>query len=260
MTTVGFACKIHPRHFFYDTFVIMIKALIFDFGQTLVDSADGFRAAEKKAKSLIFEDLDSEPGGPSWDAFLLCYRRFRKEFHQRSNFSRPVIWQAVYAYFSRKPDLKKLEKWENDYWEQVKTRTNPFPETIQVLKELAERYQLALVTNTQGQKTTTHHRIALFPQLERFFKVIIVAGESRVPPKPDLEAFRLCLQKLKVLAHEAVFVGDDWRIDVCGARNAGIRPVWLQHHSVKRNWPDVTVQVPIIDRLDQLLDLESLSL
>ena len=104
MTTVGFACKIHPRHFFYDAFVIMIKALIFDFGQTLVDSADGFRAAEKKAKSLIFEDLDSEPGGPSWDAFLPCYRRFRKEFHQRSNFSRPVIWQAVYAYFSRKPD------------------------------------------------------------------------------------------------------------------------------------------------------------
>ena len=238
----------------------MFKALIFDFGQTLVDSADGFRAAEKEAQSRIFADLGSEPDGPAWDAFLPCYRRLRKEFHQRSNFSRPAIWQAVYARFSHKPDLKKLEKWENDYWEQVKARTNPFPETIRVLQELADRYQLALITNTQGQKTAANHRIVLFPQLEKFFKVIIVAGESRIPPKPDLEPFRLCLQKLKVFAHEAVFVGDDWRIDICGAQNAGIRPVWLQHHSVPRNWPDVAAQVPIIARLDPLLDLESISL
>jgi len=260
MTTVGFACKVHPRHFFCETFDVMIKALIFDFGQTLVDSADGFRTAEKEAKSRIIADLSSEPDGPSWDVFLPCYRRIRKDFHQRSSFSRPAIWQAIYAYFSRKPDPKQLEKWENDYWELVKARTNPFPETIQVLKELADRYQLALITNTQGQKAAANHRIALFPQLERFFKVIIVAGESGIPPKPDLEPFRLCLQKLKAYAREAIFVGDDWRIDICGARNAGIQPVWLQHHSVQRNWPDVTTRVPIITRLDQLLDIESLSL
>jgi len=28
----------------------MIKAILFDFGQTLVDAADGFRAAEKAAQ------------------------------------------------------------------------------------------------------------------------------------------------------------------------------------------------------------------
>ena len=55
--------------------------------------------------------------------------------------------------------------------------------------------------------------------------------------------------------HEAVFVGDDWRIDICGAKNAGIQPVWLKHHSVKRNWPDVDTDSPIITRLDQLIDL-----
>ena len=32
----------------------MIKAILFDFGQTLVDSADGFRAAETIAKEKIF--------------------------------------------------------------------------------------------------------------------------------------------------------------------------------------------------------------
>lgn len=246
--------------FFRNAIDNMFKALIFDFGQTLVDSADGFRAAEKEAKSRIFADLGAEPNGPAWDAFLPRYRRIRKEFHQRSNFSRLAIWQAVYGEFSRKPDLKQLEKWESNYWEQVKARTNPFPETVQVLEKLVDRYQLALITNTQGQKTAAKHRIALFPQLERYFNVIIVAGESGVSPKPDPEPFRLCLKKLKIFSHEAVFVGDDWRIDICGAQNAGIRSVWLQHHSVRRNWPDVAVQVPIVARLDQLLDLKSLLL
>ena len=31
-----------------------IKAVIFDFGQTLVDSADGFRQAEKEAQEKLF--------------------------------------------------------------------------------------------------------------------------------------------------------------------------------------------------------------
>ena len=34
-----------------------IKAVLFDFGQTLADSADGFRAAEKQAQEKIFKSL-----------------------------------------------------------------------------------------------------------------------------------------------------------------------------------------------------------
>jgi FMN phosphatase YigB (HAD superfamily) len=52
---------------------------------------------------------------------------------------------------------------------------------------------------------------------------------------------------------EAVYVGDDWRIDICGARDAGLKPVWIKHHSVHRNWPDVGPFEPTITRLDDLL-------
>ena len=37
----------------------MIKAIIFDFGQTLVDSADGFRSAEKIAKEKKIPMIDA---------------------------------------------------------------------------------------------------------------------------------------------------------------------------------------------------------
>jgi FMN phosphatase YigB (HAD superfamily) len=60
-----------------------------------------------------------------------------------------------------------------------------------------------------------------------------------------------------VSADEAIYVGDDWRIDICGARDAGIKPIWLKHHLVNRTWPDVKETVPIFTSLNQLLDLES---
>ena len=83
-----------------------------------------------------------------------------------------------------------------------------------------------------------------------------VAGENGIPPKPDPEPFRLCLQELNLEPSAAVYVGDDYRIDVCGARDAGLHAVWLKHHSVRRSWPDVQTSTPIISHLDELLDIE----
>ena len=38
----------------------------------------------------------------------------------------------------------------------------------------------------------------------------------------------------------------------------GMHPVWLQHETVRRNWPSVKTRVPVIYRLDQLFDLDGL--
>jgi hypothetical protein len=37
-----------------------------------------------------------------------------------------------------------------------------------------------------------------------------------------------------------------------------MRPVWLKHEMVQRNWPEVAPDVPVITRLDQLFGLEGL--
>ena len=233
----------------------MIRAIIFDFGQTLVDSADGFRAAEKEAQAKIYSDLLSISDVESREAFLDVYRSIRKKNHDSSIFSRIATWHAVYRHYKVEPDRVRLESWETSYWEKVKSDTRLFPETRQVLDKLSANYRLALITNTQGQKTTDTHRLSLYADLENFFEVIIVAGEGGVPPKPDPTPFRLCLKNLGLVHSEAVYIGDDWRIDVLGAKNAGLCPVWLKHHSVHRNWPVVETSVPIITSLKPLLDL-----
>lgn len=232
----------------------MIKAVIFDFGQTLVDSADGFRKAEKEAQDKLFKNLSLS----NHENFLSIYRRLRKAFHERSEFSRSALFNEIYYYYCLAPDENELERWETEYWETVKAHTSVFPETEAVLTTLGARYIVALITNTQGQRSSKTHRIGLFPELENFFKCMVIAGEGEIPAKPDPEPFRRCLQKLGIAPQEAVYVGDDYRIDICGAQAVGMHAVWIQHYSVNRSWPKVETTAPIINRLDQLLDLENM--
>jgi HAD superfamily hydrolase (TIGR01549 family) len=230
----------------------MIKAIVFDFGQTLVDSSEGFRLAEKEAQQKVFTAL----GLADFEEFLVAYRIVRSAFHAQSRFSRKAILAELFRRYDREADPALLVAWETEYWEQVKAMTRLFPETQEVLRKLRERsLRLALITNAQGQEVEGQHRIANYPELEHLFEAVVVAGEGGVPPKPDPAPFLLCLGLLKLAPEETIYVGDDWRIDVEGARAQRMRPIWLKHRLARRNWPVVgTAGTPVIDSLEALLD------
>jgi len=233
----------------------MIRAVVFDFGQTLVDSADGFRTAEKDLQRKAHAALVTAP----WEEFLDVYREIRSRFHAQSNFSRKEILEELFRRYGHQTDPALIEQWETDYWKRIEAMTRVFPEAEKVLERLlVEGYRLAMITNAQGRKTEGKHRLGHFPELGRFFEAIIVAGEGRVPAKPDPAPFRLCLEKLGMDPSETVYVGDDWRIDVLGSEAVGMHPVWLQHRSVKRNWPMVETSAPVVHSLEDLADIERL--
>ena len=232
----------------------MIKAVLFDFDQTLVNSSDGFRSAEKQAQKKIFKDLSIT----SWDDFLSTYRRLRKQFHAESNLSRKTLWEEVYWQYCRQSDSSVLEKWENDYWETVKSHTVLFPEALSVLQNLAGRYKLAVITNTQAQAGPQKHRILQMPNLIKYFEAVVIAGENDLPPKPDISVFLSCLEMLGVDRSEAVYVGDDWHTDICGVTDTGFQPIWIKHCLLSRSWPDKETSVPVITSLDSLLDIDNI--
>ena len=232
----------------------MIKAVLFDFDQTLVNSGDGFRSAEKQAQKKIFKDLAIT----SWDDFLSTYRRLRKQFHEESNLSRKALWEEVYWQYCRQSDSSILEKWENDYWETVKNHTTPFPEALSVLQNLAGRYKLAVITNTQAQAVSQKHRLLQMPDLTKYFEVVIIAGENDLPPKPGIRVFHKCLEILGVDRTEAIYVGDDWHTDICGVTDAGFQPIWIKNSLLSRSWPDKETSVPVITSLDSLLDIDNI--
>jgi HAD superfamily hydrolase (TIGR01549 family) len=229
----------------------MIRAVVFDFGQTLVDSAGGFRAAEKQLQARILAALPNVAS----EEFVEYYRQQRTEFQRGSDFSRKSLSLAVCEHFGRSADPQDASRWEDEYWETVRANTKEFPEARQVLQTLKKSFCLGLITNTQGQGQPGTHRLCDFHELMDCFDAVVVAGEDGIPEKPDPQPFQMCLDLLGCSASEAVYVGDDWRIDLCGARSAGMHAVWLQHRSTRRTWPSVADDFPIIGSLDELLQL-----
>ncbi len=233
----------------------MIRAVVFDFGQTLVDSADGFRAAEKELREKAVTLLPP----PQREGFPDAYRQVRTRLHDRSIFSRRVLLEELFRQYGRPVDPALIEGWETAYWGRIKAMTRPFPEAESVLEALlSQGYRLALISNTQGQRKEEGHRLGNYPELERFFEAIVIAGEAGIPAKPDPAPFRLCLERLAIAPGEAVYVGDDLRIDVRGSAAVGMHPLWLRHRLVTRNWPAVQTAAPVIDSLERLLDLAAL--
>jgi len=63
--------------------------------------------------------------------------------------------------------------------------------------------------------------------LGSFFKAIAVSGEYGVG-KPKPEIFHHLLGVLGVSQEEALMVGNSMERDIAGARNAGIRSIWIR--------------------------------
>ncbi len=214
----------------------VIRAIVFDFGQTLVDSADGFRTAEKEAQGkALCGPRPRRPGGiPSG-----LPRRSVPLFTPAPIFPGRAILEGVFRHYGRDPDPLLLEQWETDYWQRIKAMTRVFPEAEEVLRTTpggavppGPDHQRPGADRRRGSTASSN-----YPELERLFEVIVVAGEGASRRNRIPLPFRLCLDKIGDRPRRAVYVGDDWRIDVRGAEAVGMHPVWLKHRLVRRNWP-----------------------
>jgi len=91
-----------------------------------------------------------------------------------------------------------------------------------LLKVLAARYRLGIVSNFYGNLETVCRGAGLAP----FFAVIV--DSRRVgAEKPDPAIFRAALTPLGALPETTLFVGDSLRRDREGARRTGIDFIWI---------------------------------
>ncbi len=100
----------------------------------------------------------------------------------------------------------------------LRVQVTPHPEAAGLLAALAERYQLAAITNG-------NIHLARQP-LAAYFPVAIAAGEL-MAPKPDPTPFLTALSRLNVAPEYAMHVGDSWQEDVLPAQQLGMHAVWI---------------------------------
>ena len=119
-----------------------------------------------------------------------------------------------------------------------------YPDALVVLSTLRKRgYKLGLISNT-------HWRFlkSLRTKMEETFDVVTLSYEHGYA-KPHPSIFLATLKKLEVDANRCLHVGDDPIADVQGAKNVGMKTVFIKRRNLEAN-ADI-----IIERLGQLLDL-----
>jgi HAD superfamily hydrolase (TIGR01549 family) len=96
-------------------------------------------------------------------------------------------------------------------------------ESTAALTRLKERkLKLGVISNADGRIAN----LLTQTNLTGYFDVVLDSHVVGVE-KPDPRIFKMALEKLKVAAAEAVYVGDMYAIDVLGARRVGITPVLM---------------------------------
>lgn len=108
----------------------------------------------------------------------------------------------------------------------ARNRVEPFADVVPALARLRSRYRLLTLSNGNADLEVIG--------LAGWFEHSLSASEAGAA-KPDPRIFEAMLARAALAPHEVVYVGDDPRADVEGARSAGLHAVWVDRHG--RPWP-----------------------
>ncbi|MDP7983044.1 MAG: HAD family hydrolase, partial [Conexivisphaerales archaeon] len=98
-----------------------------------------------------------------------------------------------------------------------------FPEAEGALRAMRScGLKRGLLTNSDGQPGLKRRRLESGPLPLDLFQGVLVAGDEVPQLKPDPEPFRVLLKELGLEPQDAAYVGDNPRVDVPGAKEAGM--------------------------------------
>lgn len=102
-----------------------------------------------------------------------------------------------------------------------RNRVTPFDDVLPVLPLLQGMLRLGVITNGNAD-------LEVIGMDHHFEYQLSSSTFGRAKPDPDI--FRTACEAMGVAPQDAVYVGDDLRLDVQGAQGAGLRAVWMNRH------------------------------
>jgi putative hydrolase of the HAD superfamily len=208
---------------------LKVKAVLFDFGDTLVSFENfnydtslaalhqkfvknGIITAYEEFKSVYFKVRDkvSREGESSFREVNFCVRiaRVLNELGFILSPTDPKLVSSVEAFMHPLKESLKLK-----------------PQVPMVLQELKKKYKVGLVSNFAYPPAIKEALLKF--DLSKFFDTVIISGDVGWR-KPSPKIFERALNSLKVSASETVFVGDDPFHDIAGAKQLGMKTILLR--------------------------------
>ncbi len=121
-----------------------------------------------------------------------------------------------------------------------------FDDVLSTLQSLKQReLVLGLLTNARRDTIASlHQRLGLESSLD-----FVVTSEEVGADKPKPEIFLAALDKAGVEANQAVHIGDQYELDVVGARGVAIKPILIDRYGIYSEVSDC----PRIQSLPELM-------
>lgn len=211
----------------------MIRAAIFDLGNTLISCPPWFRVELRALASETLAEL-ARQGHLSGANELPDTERADQvyaEIHDRNRTEpREITATEIMAQIAARLDLKLDPTAVDAALEIVYRACVPFVEPCEGAHETLAwlhraGYRLAVLSNARYGPFVLWalEAVALMPYLEA-----VVSSADSGWRKPSVQAFRVLLDRLGVSAHEAVYIGDYYPYDIVGAKATGMRAIWLR--------------------------------
>jgi 2-haloacid dehalogenase len=194
------------------------RCLTFDCYGTLIDWETGILSAVKPILQHHGKSIDE-------DRLLKLYGDLEVNAEQPYQSYKDVL-KAVVRGFGRELGFT-ASRAEEDSLPRSLALWEPWPDTVDALRSLKTRFQLAIISNVDDDLFA-----ATAPKLGVDFDHVITAQQARCY-KPGLEIFNLALKRIGVENDKVLHVGQSLYHDVIPAKSLGISAVWVNRPSAR---------------------------
>jgi putative hydrolase of the HAD superfamily len=221
----------------------MIKAVLFDFDETLQDRTEAFEHYMDAFFDLYLPEIKGEE---------LEKRREEMRITGNGGYVDRIKWFTGLCESWGWKDAPPAEELAHHYDYTFGNHNVIFPGSKPLLQELKKRgYITGVITN--GPAYLQNHKMqqsGLMPWID----VLVVSGDYGVH-KPDPELFRICARKINVKPEECIYVGDHPINDIEGALSAGMKAIrmnfgWFYNQDLREDVPVIEDISEVINYLD----------
>ena len=205
-----------------------VKAIMFDYVGTLVNCKNYMMEAsrEKLYTALVNEGFDVAKDR-FLEAYILAHEKYRKIRYEQLREVTNAVWVAEalcnLGFKVTAGDYRikaALNVFFKDYIDTLELRAG----AKKLIKQAAEQCKVALISNFT-------HAPVIYSSLRKtgintFFNVVVVSEEN-CWRKPSSHIFQDALKRLQIQANQAVYIGDSPIEDIKGAKQAGLKTVFV---------------------------------
>ncbi len=197
-----------------------LKALVFDYGNTLIEFGPEQVTACDRALSEALAAMFGTHDFERLSALQHHERRSPYSGEFRENDLRDITRRLVRTLFEKDPNEEQLDELLDVRFRAMTSAVRVEQHVHDLLERLSQRYRLGLISNYPCSRSITHSLQQ--HKLDRWFEAIVVSADhGRVKPHPVL--FETLTTQMGIAPEQALFVGDNWLGDIQGAKRFGMR-------------------------------------